>query len=60
MTRQFAQVQATLRCKTLLLLCGRLASPGAVDGLVQRKNNLTRSVLVRVELEKSLPFYGDD
>ena len=27
-TRQFTQVRATLRCKTLLLLCGGLASRG--------------------------------
>jgi hypothetical protein len=30
-TRQFTQVRATLRCNTLLLLCGGLASRGAED-----------------------------
>ena len=44
-TRQFTQVRATLRCKTLLLLCGGLASRWAEDELVQWTNNLRRCVL---------------
>ena len=42
---RFTQVRATLRCKTLLLLCGGLASRWAEDELVQWKNNLRTCVL---------------
>ena len=52
-----------MRCKTLFLLWGGLASPGAEDELVQRKNNLRRSVLVWVRAKDSIslgfaPLYG--
>jgi hypothetical protein len=44
-TQRFTQVRATLRCNTLLLLCGGLASRGAEDEQVQGMNDLLRYAL---------------